>query len=67
MSVMETQRVHDLLSEDFDLDLRITVAPDGTGVGQPRMDGWTTYTTCHPTCGSCNCGSSPTDSCGGAC
>jgi hypothetical protein len=66
MSVITTQRVNDLLSEDFDLDLRITVAPDGTGVGQPRMDGWTTYTTCMLTC-DCPINSSPTDSCNGKC
>jgi hypothetical protein len=62
MSIIETQRVNDLLPDDFDLDLQITVAPEGPGVGQPRMDGWTTYTTCMNTC-DCHPQGSPSDSC----
>jgi len=36
--------------EEIDLDFRVTVAPEPELVGQPRMDGYTTYTTCHYTC-----------------
>jgi hypothetical protein len=64
MSVMEIQRVGDLLAEDFDLDLQITVMPDGGRTGDPRMDGGTTYATgaCVGSCdGSCQPGLSVGD------
>lgn len=48
--------------ETFDLDMRITVAPDPLIVGQPKMDGYTTYTSCMSTCPwTCVCGSLTSD------
>lgn len=38
------------LADEIDLDLRITIAPEPEQVGQPKMDGYTTYTSCHYTC-----------------
>ena len=56
-----SQELHDS-EEAFDLDMRITVAPDPLVVGQPKMDGYTTYTSCHATCPStCVCGSLTSD------
>lgn len=50
MSIMDIQRPDAEALEDFDLDLQITVVPYGTPGTPARMDGWTTYTTCHDTC-----------------
>jgi hypothetical protein len=37
----------ELSENDFDLDLRISVAPQ---LGTMERDGYTTYTTCHSSC-----------------
>lgn len=37
----------ELSEEDFDLDLRISVAPQ---LGKTDRDGYTTYTTCQSSC-----------------
>jgi hypothetical protein len=66
--VVPPAQVEDLTSAqevegDFDLDVRVSIGEDSSIVGAPRMDGWTTYTTCHGTCAntSCACSSSPAD------
>lgn len=45
--------------DDFDLDIRISVAPETT-----PEDGWTTYTTCMATC---TCGPPTFSDTGGLC
>src|SRR6185437_3052453 len=50
MTAMEAERTDAEKPEDFDLDLQITVVPFDTPGNPLRMDGWTTYTTCHASC-----------------
>jgi hypothetical protein len=50
MSEMEMERTDVEVLEDFDLDLQISVVPYDTPGAPVRMDGFTTYTTCHESC-----------------